>query len=43
MADALRDDNNVPTLIVESADNPGTIIRLKGDEATGRLLVKLPA
>lgn len=33
----------VTTVIVESADTPGLIIRLKGDEATGALLVKVVA
>lgn len=39
--DALRDANRVTTVIVESSSTPGLIIRLKGDEATGALLVKV--
>lgn len=43
MADALKDGNYVSSLIVESADTPGLIIRVKGDEATGAILVKVVA
>lgn len=41
--DALRDGNYVTTVIVESSENPGVIIRVKGDEATGAILVKVVA
>lgn len=43
MADALRDGNYVTTVIVESSTTPGLIIRVKGDEATGAILVKVVA
>lgn len=39
MADALIDNNHKPTLILESSSTPGTIVRAKGVQATGRLLV----
>jgi len=36
---ALRDENFVTSLLLESSTNPGVIVRAKGSEATGRLLV----
>jgi len=43
MADALKDGNFVSTIIVESSTNAGVIVRLKGEQATGALLVKVVA
>ena len=39
MADAPRDQNFVPTGLMESSTNPGVVLPFKGSEATGRLLV----
>jgi len=39
MSDAPRDNNHIPTMLLESSTNPGTVLPAKGDEATGRLLV----
>ena len=36
---ALRDQNNVPSLLLENASVAGEIVRAQGDQATGRLLV----
>ena len=38
MADAPRDQNFVPTGLMESSTNPGVVLPFKGSEATGRLL-----
>lgn len=39
MAQAPRDQNFVPTILLESSTNAGTVLSAKGDELTGRLLV----
>lgn len=36
---ALRDQNNVPSLLLENASVAGETVRAQGDQATGRLLV----
>lgn len=36
---ALRDENNVPSLLLENMSVSGEIVRAQGDQATGRLLV----
>lgn len=41
MADAPRDGNHVPTILLESSTNIGVVIPAQGDEATGALLVKI--
>lgn len=39
MAQAPRDGNFVPTVLLESSTNAGTVLSAKGDQSTGRLLV----
>lgn len=39
MADAPRDENHVPSLLMESSSTSGVTLPVKGSEATGRLLV----
>lgn len=39
MAQAPRDQNHIPSLLLESSSTPGTVITAKGDQVTGRLLV----
>ena len=39
MAEAPRDQNFIPTVLLESSTNPGTVLSAKGDQITGRLLV----
>jgi len=39
MADAIRDNNFVPNMLMESSTTPGLTLNVKGDEVTGRLLV----
>lgn len=39
MAQAPRDQNFAPTILLESSTNPGTVLSAKGDQVTGRLLV----
>jgi len=39
MADAPRDNNYIPAILLESSTNPGVVLTAKGDEITGRLLV----
>jgi len=41
MSDAPRDNNFIPTILLESSTNPGTVLPAKGDEVTGRLLVDI--
>ncbi len=36
---AIRDENHVASLLVESSTNSGITVRVKGNESTGRLLV----
>lgn len=39
MAEAIRDQNFVPNMLMESSSTPGLTLNVKGDEITGRLLV----
>jgi len=39
MAEAIRDQNHVTNLLLESSSTPGLTLNAKGDEVTGRLLV----
>lgn len=39
MSDAIRDQNHVPNMLMESSSTPGLTLNVKGDEITGRLLV----
>jgi len=41
MAEAPRDQNFVPSILLESSSSPGTVITAKGDQVTGRLLVDM--
>lgn len=43
MAEAIRDQNHVPNMLMESSSTPGLTLNVKGDEVTGRLLVDTPS
>ena len=39
MSEAIRDQNFVPNMLMESSTTPGLTLNVKGDQTTGRLLV----
>lgn len=41
MANAPRDENNIPSLLLDSSTNPGTVVPAKGNESTGAVLVEV--
>jgi hypothetical protein len=41
MSEAPRDQNHIPTILLESSTNPGVVFPAKGDHVTGRLLVNV--